>query len=111
MLFRSGNGAVNVARQTLIGRRAPEYARGRIFSVVSAVSNTASVVSLGIGGVVVGLADPRWVYGICGALCVLVTAAYAAPLLRVARETGRPAVPPRAEPTARYQEVERTLGA
>lgn len=64
-----------------------------------------------VGGVVVGIADPRWVYGICGVLCLLVTAGYTAPLLRVARATGGGPVPPCAEPTARSQEVERTLGA
>jgi dipeptide/tripeptide permease len=87
-----GNGAVNVSRQTLVGRRAPEHARGRIFSVVSAVSNLGSVVALGIGGVIVGAVEPRWVYAVCGALCLLATAGYAAPMLRVARAVEEPRV-------------------
>ncbi len=80
-----GNGAMNVARQTVIGRRAPAHARGRVFSVVTAVSNIGSVVALGVGGAVVGLADPRLVYGICGALCIVAVLGYATSLLRVAR--------------------------
>jgi MFS family permease len=88
-----GNGAMNVARQTVIGRRAPAPARGRVFSVVTAVSNIGSVVALGVGGAVVGLADPRLVYGICGALCTAAVLGYATSLLRVARALDGRAAP------------------
>ena len=80
-----GNGVANVARQTTLGRRAPEHARGRIFSVSTAVGNLGSVAALGIGGVVVSLAAPDVIYAICGVLCVLATLGYTRPLLRAAR--------------------------
>ncbi len=81
-----GNGVSNVARQTTFGRRAPEHARGRIFSVSTAVGNLGSVAALGIGGVVVSLAAPEVIYAICGVLCVLATLGYTPALLRAARQ-------------------------
>jgi MFS family permease len=80
-----GNGVSNVARQTTFGRRAPAHARGRIFSVSAAVGNLGSVVALGVGGVVVSLAEPEVIYAVCGVLCVLATLGYTGPLLRAAR--------------------------
>jgi len=88
-----GNGAMNVVRQTVLGRRAPEHARGRIFAVASAIGNLGSVISLAVGGVIIGVADPRWTYGVCGALCLAATLAYAVPLTRLARQIAEPAGP------------------
>ncbi|MCW2610309.1 MAG: hypothetical protein QOC93_1873 [Actinomycetota bacterium] len=90
-----GNGAMNVLRQTLFGRRAPEHARGRVFSAATAVCNVAGVASLALGGLLTDLVDPRVGYAVCGALCLVATLGYAPSLLRLARR-----LEPRATQTA-----------
>jgi MFS family permease len=88
-----GNGGVNVAAATLLGRRAPAALRGRAFAVFGAVVNGATVAGFLLAGVLLAVAPVRVTIAAAGLGGLAATAAFALPVLRAtARErqaTGR----------------------
>ena len=82
-----GNGGVNVAAGTLLGRRAPAALRGRAFAVFGAVVNGATVAGFLLAGVLLAVAPVRVTIAAAGLGGLAATAAFALPVLRAtARE-------------------------
>jgi MFS family permease len=79
-----GNGMLNVAAAALLSRRTPERARGRAFATFGAVVNAANAVGFVLGGVLLGLLSVRLTVGVTGLFGLLVTAAFAVPMLKAA---------------------------
>jgi hypothetical protein len=80
----AGNGVLNVAAGALLARRAPASVRGRAFATFGAVVNASSAVGFVLGGVLLGTLSVRVTVGMAGLFGLLVTAAFAAPMLRAA---------------------------
>lgn len=90
----TGNGILNVTVYTLLIRRTPEQLRGRAGAALSAASNTASITSLALGGLLATLLRPRLVFGLAGSLALLTLTATGPALLRA------PTPPPTTPPTS-----------
>lgn len=69
-----GNGLVSVCVATLVMTRSDERARGRVSAALGAAVNGASVASLGLGGGLAAVLDPRQVFLLAAALAGAVTA-------------------------------------
>ena len=80
----AGNGVLNVAAAALLARRTPPAARGRAFATFGAVGNAAMAVGFVLGGVLLGLRSVRLTVGLAGLFGLLVTAAFAVPMLKAA---------------------------
>jgi MFS family permease len=86
----TGNGILNVAAGALLSRRTPEHARGRAFALFGAVVNGANAVGFVLGGALLDALSVRATVAVAGAFGLLVTAAFAVPMLRTAaNEAGR----------------------
>jgi MFS family permease len=79
-----GNGVLNVAAAALLSRRTPAHARGRAFATFGAVINAANAVGFVLGGVLLGLLSVRLTVAVTGLFGLLVTAAFAVPMLKAA---------------------------
>jgi MFS family permease len=73
-----GNGVVNVTRQGVVQRRAPDAVRSRVFAAVEAVGNVSFIGSLAVSGIVVEAIGPQPSYGV-GGLIFLVGSLLLAP--------------------------------
>ncbi|WP_410810323.1 MFS transporter [Micromonospora sp. 067-2] len=80
-----GNGGSNIFNTMLLARRVPAVARGRAFAVFGAATQGASMVGFLVGGLLLEVADPRPLVAACGLAGLLVVAAVAALVRRVAR--------------------------
>jgi MFS family permease len=82
-----GNGGVNIAAGTLLGRRAPAALQGRAFAVFGAVVSGATVAGFLLAGVLLAVAPVRVTIAAAGLGGLAATAAFALPVLRAtARE-------------------------
>jgi MFS family permease len=81
LLGGTGNGGLNVFTGTLVGRRAPAASRGRANTTLTMRVQAGAMIGYVAGGVLLAVADPRWVVIGCGVLG-LVTALTAAAVLR-----------------------------
>jgi len=77
----AGNGGLNVFTGTLVGRRAPAESRGRANTAMTMRVQAGAMIGYVAGGLLLAVADPRWVVIGCGVLG-LFTALAAAALLR-----------------------------
>jgi MFS family permease len=68
VLGGSQNGALNVLVGTLVGRRAPAEARGRASTAMAMRVQGGALAGFVLGGLLLELAEPRWVVIGCGAL-------------------------------------------
>lgn len=69
------NGAVNVEAFTILGRRAPAYARGRIAARLQAAVQASALGGYAVGGLALEAYSPRIVLAAAGAAGVLAVAA------------------------------------
>ncbi|HEY7225325.1 MAG TPA: MFS transporter [Micromonosporaceae bacterium] len=70
----AANGGINVLAMTLLGRRVPPAARGRAGAAIMARTQGGSVLGYVAGGLLLDVAQPRWIVlgcGILGALTAL----------------------------------------
>jgi MFS family permease len=81
LLGGAGNGGLNVFTGTLVGRRAPAESRGRANAAMTMRVQAGAMIGYVAGGLLLAVADPRWVVIGSGALG-LVTVLAAAVLLR-----------------------------
>lgn len=79
------NGVLNLTISSLVLRRAPEGAVGRISAVVSATTSGAQIGSTALGGALLAVLDPRQVYVVAGVAGVTLALAVGPVLLRAAR--------------------------
>ena len=93
------NGAVNVSSTVLVARRTSAAVRGRAFAIFGAVANGANGAGYLLGGVLLGVLQPRMVIGLAGVAGLTVALALAVPLLRAVAQV-RPAPAPAAHPVA-----------
>jgi MFS family permease len=95
----AGNWVLNVAAGALVARRTPAPVRGRAFATFGAVVNASNAVGFVLGGVLLGLLSVRVTVGVAGLFGLLVTAAFAVPMLKAAaRERASATVAELAEP-------------
>ena len=87
-----GNGLLNVLGQTLMVRRTPRVALGRVFSVVQAVAGAGGLVAAALGGVLLAVLDVRTVVVASGVATVLSLVVVGRSLVRAAAQPA-PAVP------------------
>ena len=80
----AGNGVLNVAAGALVARRTPAPVRGRAFATFGAVVNASNAVGFVLGGVLLGALSIRLTVGAAGLFGLLVTAAFAVPMLKAA---------------------------
>jgi MFS family permease len=80
----AGNGMLNVAAGGLLARRTPPSMRGRAFATFGAVVNASNAVGFVLGGVLLGALSVRLTVGVAGLFGLLVTAAFAVPMLKAA---------------------------
>lgn len=66
-----GNGSMQVLTSTLIGRRAPATALGRASTALTVRVQGAMLLGFIAGGVLLGVASPRWIVLGCGVLGLL----------------------------------------
>jgi MFS family permease len=78
------NGAINVQVFTLFGRRAPEYARGRLSARLNAAVQGAALLGYAVGGLLLEWWSPRTVLAAAGLGGVLAIVAVAPWIRRVA---------------------------
>ncbi len=89
LLGGAQNGGLNVLAGTLLGRRVPAEARGRANAALGMRVQAGALIGLVAGGLLLELAQPRWVVIGCGLLGVA-TAAAVLPLVgRAARIPNR----------------------
>jgi MFS family permease len=77
-----GNGVVNVTRQGVVQRRAPDAVRSRVFAAVEAVGNASFIGSLAVSGVVVEAIGPQPAYGLGGVIFLVGSLLLAPSVLR-----------------------------
>lgn len=95
-----GNGGANNAASVLIGRRAPAAARGQAFAVVGAVVSAATTAGYLLGGLLLALIPVRPAIAVAGLAGLVVTAAFALPVLRACRRERAQSDPrPASEPS------------
>jgi MFS family permease len=80
-----GNGLLNVCVATLVMTRSDERVRGRVSAALGAVLNGAGVASLGLGGGLAAVLDPRQIFLLAAVLGSIVT------VVAAARATAAPA--------------------
>jgi len=85
------NGGENVLTGVLLGRRAPDTARGRAFATFGAVANGATAIGLIAGGLLLTVASPRPIIIGTGLAGLLVIVPFVLPVLRAARRDETPA--------------------
>jgi MFS family permease len=83
VVIGTGNGLLNVVTQHLVIRRVPSEVLGRVFAAIQGTANAAMFGSLALGGLIVGVVQPRSVFLVTAALAAVAVASTAAPLLRV----------------------------
>lgn len=81
-----GNGAENVAADTLVQRITPRHLLGRVFGAVATAAQLGSAVAYVIAGPLIGTLGPRGAFLVAGAGCGLALLV-AVPALRAARHT------------------------
>jgi len=67
----AANGSINVFATTLIGRRVPSFALGRASTALAVRVQGGSLVGYVAGGLLLAVAQPRWIVLGCGALGLL----------------------------------------
>ena len=67
----AGNGATIVCNALLVQRGAPDWLRGRAFTVLMSSNVTFLTVGLVVAGRVTDVIGPRWVWGVAAALSLL----------------------------------------
>jgi MFS family permease len=80
----AGNGVLNVAAGALVARRTPAPVRGRAFATFGAVINASNAIGFMLGGVLLGVLSVRQTVSVAGVFGLLVTAAFAVPMLKAA---------------------------
>ena len=91
------NGGINVLGGTLLGRRVPPEARGRANAAMGMRVQAGALIGLVAGGLLLELAQPRWVVIGCGVLGVATAAVVMPFVARAARSASRTADGPPAE--------------
>ena len=69
------HGTKNVLVRTLIHERAPGHMRGRAYAAYNGLRNTAEIVAMTCGGLLLGAAGARWTLLLAGGLPILVALA------------------------------------
>jgi hypothetical protein len=69
------HGTKNVLVRTLIHERAPGHMRGRAYAAYNGLRNTAEIVAMTCGGLLLATAGARWTLLLAGGLPVLVALA------------------------------------
>lgn len=87
LLAGVGNGLANVSASTLLMTRIPEEVRGRALAASNAVFNSASVMSMGVGAIVVSLISARAIFQISGLSASLVALLLGPVALRQAKQS------------------------
>ena len=87
------NGGLNVLTGTLVGRRAPVESRGRVSTAMTMRIQAGALVGYVAGGLVLEIADPRWVVLGCG-LAGVATVLAVSPLVRRSATTPAPTLAP-----------------
>jgi MFS family permease len=86
------NGGLNVLAGTLLGRRVPAQARGRANAAMGMRVQAGALIGLVAGGLLLELAQPRWIVIGCGVLGVATAAAVLPFVARAARSSSQEAV-------------------
>jgi MFS family permease len=86
------NGGLNVLGGTLLGRRVPAEARGRANAAMGMRVQAGALTGLVAGGLLLELAQPRWVVIGCGLVGIATVAAVMPFIAHVARSSSREAV-------------------
>ncbi len=79
----AANGAINVLSGTLIGRRVPDAALGRANTATAVRVQGGALIGYVAGGLLLAVAEPRWIVVGCGVLGLLTAAALLPMLGRV----------------------------
>ena len=79
----AANGAINVLSGTLIGRRVPQEALGRANTAAAVRVQGGALVGYVAGGLLLVVAQPRWIVLGCGVLGLLIAAVLVPTLRRV----------------------------
>jgi MFS family permease len=80
-----GNGGVNNAVAVLIGRRTPSAVRGQAYAVLGAVVSATTTAGYLLGGLLLAVISVRVTIAAAGLAGLVVTAAFALPVLRASR--------------------------
>src|SRR5688572_14700170 len=83
----AANGTINVLSGTLIGRRVPQEALGRANTAAAVRVQGGALVGYVAGGLLLAVAQPRWIVLGCGVLGLLTTAVLLPRLRRVAERS------------------------
>ncbi len=89
-----GNGYAGVCFSTLLVRRTPDSARGRVSAAANAAVGSAQGASLLIGGAVAVVLSPRAIYAIAGILGVAAAIVIAVLHAMQTTKSDRPVIPP-----------------
>jgi MFS family permease len=79
VLYLAGGGlnaGLNVLAGVVVGRRAPDAIRGRVFGVFTAVANSANLVGYLAGGLLLPLVAPRTLLAATGALGLVIAVVF-----------------------------------
>jgi MFS family permease len=87
------NSGINVLAGTLLGRRVPAESRGRANAALGMRVQAGALVGFVAGGLLLELAQPRWIVLGCGLLGIAVAVAVRPSIGRVARMERNPEVP------------------
>lgn len=79
------NAANNAYGMSLIMNRTPEAVRGRVMASINGLFSLANVISMGAGGVLLGVFGVREVFFFAGAMCVAVVLGFMPSILRAAK--------------------------
>ena len=86
------NAALNAYGVSLIMNRTPEATRGRVMAAVGALFSTASVLGMGVAGVLIAAFGIRVVLGIAGAICFVLIVLLSPALFRANKQELAPAL-------------------
>ena len=79
------NAVLNAFGISLIINRTPDELRGRVMSSIGALFSVSNVVSMGVGGILLGIFGVRNVLAVAGALCVITVIVFGPAVLRAAK--------------------------
>lgn len=82
-------GALNATFGALLIMRTPEAQRGQVSAVANGLTRGVSIASLGLGGLLVSIFDPRLAFVACGAATMAVAVVLAVVIARVHRAPAR----------------------
>lgn len=86
------NAALNAYGVSLIMNRTPESTRGRVMAAVGALFSTASVLGMGVAGILIAAFGIRVVLGIAGAICFVLIVLLSPALFRANKQELAPAL-------------------